>query len=465
MIARPRLKSALLGLALCAMPPAAAQNMIGVSITEPGDSAVSRSVTLGLNKSTVVDLPRAAADVVITSSEIADAVVQTRKRIIFRGVALGQTNAFIYDDEGKEILNLELTVENDLSGLNDLLARHLPDSRVTVEAVNGSVVVTGAVDNVSDSERVMQFVSLYTDEGAEPVNMLTVAAKDQVLLEVRVVEMQRSFLKQLGLSPELSLDVSNTSGDPLDLNLGYDAANVSGGASGSLSFLDIDEGFTEFRADLDVDALERVGIARTLAEPNITAVSGEAANFLAGGEFPVPTPPDQNGRVGIEFKQFGVGLGFTPVVLSENRISLKVSTEVSELSAQGAAGDVPALSVRRVDSTVELPSGQSMMLAGLIQSRSRQELDKVPGIKHVPVIGSLFQSRDFTSDESELVVIITPYLVDPTAKRKLRTPADGFANASDIQTVLFGKLNRLYGKGEYSLGPENYRAPVGFIEE
>ena len=144
MIARPRLKSALLGLAVCAMPPAAAQNMIGVSITEPGDSAVSRSVTLGLNKSTVVDLPRAAADVVITSSEIADVVVQTRKRIIFRGVALGQTNAFIYDDEGKEILNLELTVENDLSGLNDLLARHLPDSRVTVEAVNGSVVVTGA---------------------------------------------------------------------------------------------------------------------------------------------------------------------------------------------------------------------------------------------------------------------------------------------------------------------------------
>lgn len=462
---RPILAAAVIAALAGGIPAASAQNMIGVSITEPGQSAVSKRVTLGLNKSTVVELPRPAADVVITNSQIADAMVQTRKRIIFRGVALGQTNAFIYDDDGNEILNLELTVENDLSGLNDLLARHMPDARVMAEAVNGSVVLTGAVDNVSASEQVLQFVKLYAGEGAEVVNLLSVAAKDQVLLEVRVVEMQRSFLKQLGLDPELSLDVSNTSGDPVDLNLGFDALTPSTGGTATLNYLDIDEGFVEFQAGVNVAALERVGIARTLAEPNITAVSGESAKFLAGGEFPVPTPPDEFGRVGIEFKQFGVGLGFTPVVLSENRISLKVSTEVSELTNQGALADVPALAVRRVESTVELPSGQSMMLAGLIQSRSRQELDKVPGLKHVPVLGSLFQSRDFANDESELVVIITPYLVDPTSKQKLRSPADGYAHASDVQTLLWGKLNRLYGKGEGELDAGSYRAPVGFIEE
>ncbi len=458
---RTALLAALAGIA----PAATGQNMIGVSITEPGESAVSQRVTLGMNKSTVVELPRAAADVVITNSDIADAMVQTRKRIIFRGVALGQTNAFIYDDDGKEILNLELTVENDLSGLNDLLVRHMPNARVIAESVNGSVVVTGAVDNVSASEQVLQFVKLYAGEEAQVVNLLSVAAKDQVLLEVRVVEMQRSFLKQLGLDPELNLDVSNKSGDPVNLNLGFNSLSSSSGGTGTFNYLDIDDGFVEFQAGVNVAALERVGVARTLAEPNITAVSGEAANFLAGGEFPVPTPPDEFGRVGIEFKQFGVGLGFTPIVLSENRISLKVSTEVSELTNQGALADVPALAVRRVESTVELPSGQSMMLAGLIQSRTRQELDKVPGLKHVPVLGSLFQSRDFANDETELVVIITPYLVDPTSKQKLRSPADGFANASDVQTLLWGKLNRLYGKGERELDGDTYRAPVGFIEE
>ncbi len=487
---RSLLASAALCLGLCAIPGAAAQNMIGVSITQPGESAVSKSVTLGLNKSTVIELPRAAADVVITNSDIADAMVQTRKRIIFRGVALGQTNAFIYDDEGREILNLELTVENDLSGLNDLLVRHMPESRVLAEAVNGSVVLTGAVANVSASEQALQLVSLYAGADAEIVNMLSVAAKDQVLLEVRVVEMQRSFLKQLGINPSADVgfgDLANLvpkelfAGDPPvstgeqvlapglpfanNGDLGFSSSAPASGFSGGLGYTNFVGDDLQSEASIAVNALERIGVARTLAEPNITAVSGESANFLAGGEFPVPTPPDEFGRVGIEFKQFGVGLGFTPVVLSEDRISLKVSTEVSELTAQGSFGDVPGLSVRRVESTVELPSGQSMMLAGLIQSRTRQELDKVPGLKHVPVIGSLFQSRDFANDESELVVIITPYLVDPTSKKKLRTPADGFANAGDLQTLVFGKLNRLYGKGEQSLDAGNYRAPVGFIEE
>ena len=486
-------RAGLAALAVLAAPVAAAEvpPPVGVSMTQPGQSDATQAVILGLNKSTVIDLERPAADLVITNAEIADAVVQTRQRLIFRGVQVGQTNAFIYDDEGREILNLEITVENDLGNLNELLARHVPNARVRAESVNGSVVLSGNVKSVSESETVVQLAKLYAGEDAQIANMLSVAAKDQVLLEVRVVEMQRTFLKQLGINPSADvgfgdlanqvskelfvgnppvstgqdvlapgLPFSNTTDFGFQNNLSSDA-----GLSGQFGYNNYVGDDLQTEASLAIEALERVGIARTLAEPNITAVSGETANFLAGGEYPVPGPPDEFGRVGIEFKQFGVGLGFTPIVLSEDRISLKVSTEVSELSEEGSVQGVPALAVRRVESTVELPSGKSMMLAGLIQTRSRQTLDQIPGIKNVPVLGQLFQSRDFTNSETELVVIITPYLVDPTTKARLRTPADGMAFASDTGTLIWGRLNRLYGDGETEVDGESYQAPIGFIEE
>ena len=235
---------------------------------------------------------------------------------------------------------------------------------------------------------------------------------------------------------------------------------------------------------LDFNALERVGIVRTLAEPNITSLSGEPANFLAGGEFPVPVSQGNDGAITVEFRPFGVGLGFTPTVLSEDRISLRLSTEVSELTSVGSFQgsptfgvgpdgspvsipglSIPALAVRRAETTVELPSGQSMMIAGLIDSTTRQTLDGIPGIRNVPVLGALFRSRDFANDETEMVVIITPYLVDPTASSNLQTPDKGFANAGDAKTILFGKLNRLYGKDEIPVDSAQYGAPVGFIEE
>ncbi len=481
-------------LALVAVPAISEPLPPGVAVHEAGSTAQSMTVTLGLDKSTVVELDRPAFDVVITNAEIADAVVQNTKRIIFRGVMLGQTNAYIYDQHGREILSLDIRVETDLTDLEHLLVRHLPTGRVSADSVNGNIVISGTVDSASDAEQAIQLASLHLGDDAQIVNLLSVSAKDQVLLEVRVVEMQRTFLKQLGLNPSGDIgfgDLANqvekdvyqqaAPGEPFiatgqqalapalpfsnesefDFGSGFSSSGGLNAALGYQNFV-LDE--LQSQVQIAIEALERVGIARTLAEPNITAVSGESANFLAGGEFPVPTPPDDAGRVGIEFKQFGVGLGFTPIVLSEDRISLKVSTEVSELTSQGALGDIPALTVRRVESTVELPSGKSMMLAGLIQTRSRQELDKVPGLKNLPVLGPLFQSRDFATEESELVVIITPYLVDPTTKKRLRTPADGFAYASDEKTLLFGKLNQVYGGGG-TVDGSDYRAPVGFIEE
>jgi len=486
-------QASLIAVACLAGPPAqvGAQSVPGVSVTEPGRSAMSQRIVLGLDKSSVIELDRPAADVVITNSDVADAVVQTRKRIIFRGVAVGQTNAFVYDDAGTELLNLEITVEPDLTDLNALIERLVPDGRIKAEPVAGGVLLTGNVENESQAQQVKDLVGMVAGEDAKIVDMLSASATDQVLLEVRVVEMQRSYLKQLGINPSTDTgfgDLANLvpkelfEGDPPvstgqealvpgvpfsnNATAGFTSNSPPSGFTGNFTYQNFVGDDLQSSTSLAVEALERVGIARTLAEPNLTAVSGETAKFLAGGEFPVPTPPDENGVVGIEFKQFGVGLGFTPVVLSEDRISLQVSTEVSELTSEGTSSvDVPALSVRRVDSTVELPSGKSMMLAGLIQSRTRQDLDKVPGIKDVPVLGQLFQSREFASDETELVVIITPYLVDPTNKRELTTPADGFESASDMKTLLFGKLNRVYAKDGEGVSGDAYKAPVGFIEE
>lgn len=521
-------------LSLAAIPAGLAQtvpNGMGTSIIRPGDQAASQHVTLGVDKSMIVDLEAPATDVVISNPEIADAVVQTAQRIIFRGIKFGQTNALIFDRAGRTLLDLNISVETDLSVLEDTIARHVPDARVKVESINGSIVLTGSADSLAQSDQITRLVKAFFPEAGDTfqiVNMLNVTSADQVMLEVRIVEMQRNIIKQLGINLSGSTGFGDLAGQSLQqvfqngLPLFFDPAsgtlntngvgnaiemlqpdspfgntakgaasngfNVQGRSLGGLSF---ETGYTNYnggRLQSSVgaafDAMERIGIVRTLAEPNIVAMSGESAKFLAGGEFPVPVGQNQNGQITIEFKPYGVGLAFTPVVLSEGRISLKVSTEVSELTSQGAFqgetqsftnanGDttviqgatLPALTVRRAESVVELPSGGSMMMAGLISATDRQTIDQLPGLKKLPILGGLFQSRDFLSEETELVVIVTPYLVGPAAKGKLKTPADGYVNASDAKTIFFGKLNETYGRDGAPIKADEYRAPVGFMEE
>jgi len=523
-------------MALAAGPVALAQtvpNGMGTSITKPGDQAVSRRVTLGVDKSMIVDLEAPAADVVISNPGIADAVVQTSQRIIFRGIKFGQTNALIFDRAGRPLLDLNISVETDLAALEDTISRHVPDARVKIESINGSIILTGMVDNLSQSDQVSRLVKAFFPEGSSSggmqiVNMLNVNAADQVLLEVRIVEMQRSVIKQLGINLSGSTSFGelasqslqqvfqgglplffdpdsgqyNTTGQgnavemlqptgPSSNTLSASASNsfnVQGQALGGVSlktgYTNYNNGRLQSSVGAAIDAMERVGIVRTLAEPNIVAMSGESAKFLAGGEFPVPVGQNQNGQITVEFKPYGVGLAFTPVVLSEGRISLKVSTEVSELTSQGAfqgaaqtftdsdgnttiiqGATLPALSVRRAESVVELPSGGSMMMAGLISVKDRQTIDQLPGLKKLPILGALFQSRDFLSDETELVVMVTPYLVGPASKANMKSPADGYANASDAKTIFFGKLNETYGRDGAPIKAEEYRAPVGFMEE
>jgi pilus assembly protein CpaC len=513
-------RSSALALLLTLGAPVQAESpIIGTKLTQPGQSITSEQVTIGLNKSMIVDLDRQAADVVITNPEIADAVVQTSKRLIFRGVSYGQTNAYVFDGAGNQILNLEIAVEMDMTGLHQMIQRHVPNARVNVEGINGNVVLTGNVASLTEADQVQRLVAAYlkADEKTQLVNMLTVNGKEQVMLEVRIVEMQRSVIKQLGINvsgrPSFG-DLANLVqrqvfgidpntglpgqlGTTLAQGLPFSNSATINSAGGFPVQREVLAGFkgevgytnyvgTDFQssAAVSVEALERIGVVRTLAEPNIVALSGESAKFLAGGEFPVPVGQSLTGAISVEFKPYGVGLAFTPVVLSEGRISLKISTEVSELSSNGAFQGqtstgvdsdgnlvefqgltIPALTVRRAESVIELPSGGSMMMAGLIQARTRQSLDQLPGLKKLPVLGALFQSRDFIMEESELVVIVTPYLVDPTAKSELKTPQDGYANASDARTIFLGKINETYGKDGKPVEADSYRGPVGFIEE
>jgi pilus assembly protein CpaC len=409
-------------------------------------------------------------------------MVQSANRVFLIGKKQGQANAFFFDPSGEQVLVLELTVEQDTSALEAMLHRLLPGSRIRVEILNDAAVLTGTVRSPLDASRANELASRYVaqlDTKAPPkvLNMLTVTSEEQVMLKVVVAEVQREALKQMGIN----LGAAITSGAFQTAVLGENALPLTSAAGlGTLPTTAIDlaakslaTGLKSFnegpqtntfgnngvagawtggntRVAYALRALERQGLIRTLAEPNLTAISGEAAKFRAGGKFPVLVPAAPNQAPGIEFKDYGVYVAFTPVVLSEQRISLKIETEVSELTSVGAVVtngySVPALKSREAKSTVELPSGGSLALAGLLSDDVRQNIDGFPGLKDVPLLGALFRSRDFINKETELVVIVTAYVVKPTARSNLSTPVDGLAPPSDLRGIFLGHLNKVYGR-------------------
>lgn len=436
-----------------------------VRILEGGTSSASRSLKLGLNKAAIIELPLNASDVLISNPEIVDAVVRTPRRTYLIGMKVGQTNAFFFDRKGEQILNLEIQVEHDLTILEEAFTKYLPEARISVAAINNNVVLNGFVPNASQSNQATELAARFIGKKEQVLNMLSIEGTEQVMLKVTIAEMQRSLVKQLGVNLAQILDVGNVAFALQTNNTLSLAGKALGGFAGEIIKTAGSSG-----SGISIEAFERAGLVRTLAEPNLTAISGETATFLAGGEFPVGTGLDIDGNVRIEFKPFGVSLAFTPVVLSGGRISLKVSTEVSELTSEGAfilEGvsnlTVPALRVRRAETVVELPSGGSMMMAGLISENTLQNLDGVPGVKDMPILGQLFRSRDFQSKQTELVVIVTPYLVKPTSRDKLVLPTDGFAPASDMDTILMGQLNATYNANPGQPRSGRLQGPIGFI--
>lgn len=461
--------------AAVATPAHAQRGAYPVRIDTGGESAVSKSIVLPLDKAAIVELPQAAADVLVSQPAVVDAVVRSPRRVYLLGLKTGFTNAFFFDAQGRQILNLEIQVERDVDALKNLISRIIPDSRIEVEAMNDNVVLRGVVQNAAEAANAADLAARFAGSPQQVINMLSVRDPDQVMLKVRVVEMQRQLLKQLGVSVSGSIPISNSA-------FAFAAANdiATNGGLG-LGGARPNPGGTLQDLEASFQAFETNGLVRVLAEPNLTAVSGESARFLAGGEFPVPVGQD-DGVISIEFKEFGVGLGFTPLVLDKGRINLKIATEVSEVTTENSffvpgvttvddqgnlittAGlSIPGLSVRRANTVVELPSGGSLVMAGLLQEDMRQTIEGVPGMKDVPVLGQLFRSRNYASNETELVIIVTPYLVKPTHESKLVDPAEGFVPASDAETILLGKLVSTYGLAGSGVNEASLQGPMGFI--
>jgi len=447
----------------------------GVNIQNPGQSVNSRSIVLPYSKSTVIELPQDMMDVIVSNPDIVESVIHTSHRAVLIGKKPGQTNAYFYGHGGQELLSLDIRVERDIGGLKSLIAQHAHTASVEVQAINNNILLTGSVRNAAMANKIEKLAALWLDEATdgggegEIVNLMSVEGKDQVLLKVRIVEMQRSVTKQMGIN----LTAIGQLGDSTVSLISNASLNTGGaGFAGDTSLTNAAGDLTSFTSSLQ--ALERVGLIRTLAEPTLTAISGETANFLSGGEFPLLTNVfiDDQGRLQreFEFKPYGVSLGFTPVVLSEGRISLNISTEVSEPTTEGSfetgglASDILGLRVRRANTVVELPAGGSLVIAGLIREEARQSLDGIPGAKDIPGLGALFRNRDDLTTQTELVVMVTPYLVDPTHPDKLQTPLDGFLPANDQDSLLLGKINEVYAaNGRPRIAADSLPGPFGHV--
>jgi pilus assembly protein CpaC len=421
-----------------------------------------RFLALGIGKSAVIDLPRDAKDVLVANPAIANAVVRSARRAYLIGVAVGQTTVVFFDGEGRQIVAYDIEVGRDASGVRDALRRIMPTASIRVDAVNDSVVLSGVVASALDAQNVFETAAKLVGDPKKVVNGLIIKDKEQVLLKVSVAEVQRSVIKQLGIDLNgASIAVGTTS-----LNFQVNNPFTVQGQPITNSNITPTFPFAGGTITATLRAMEQTGVLRTLAEPNLSAISGETARFLAGGEFPIPSGVSCTGTVctpQVTFKQFGILLEFQPVVLSEGRISLRVATEVSELTSEGSAFGIPALKVRRASSTVEVPSGGAMVLAGLIQEQTKQNINGLPGLMNVPVLGSLFKSRDYQSGLTELVIIATPYLAQPVARQALSRPDDGFADASDPATVFLNQVNRIYGSPGRADGRRPPHGNYGFI--
>jgi pilus assembly protein CpaC len=469
--------------------PAPPQESTLIKFTGDANGA-PQSLVLPIGKGAVIELDKDVRDVFAANPAIVDAVVRTPRRIFIMGRGAGVTNLILLDTNGARLGTLEIQVGPDVQQLTDQIAREMPSSRVKAEALNGTIVLNGTVSSAADASQAQTMAARVAGSAERVVNGLRIQQATQVMIQVRVAEMSRTIAKQFGINVTAAVGQTGD-GTPIFASTGNQFSLI-GKALSAISGARIGAVSNDFDAAVDcqalgllfdcnpaptnaqgvVRAMEQLGLVHTLAEPNLTAVSGEVARFLVGGEFPVPISRDRDGNIVVEFKPFGVALQFTPVVLDKGHISLQVSTEVSELTNTGAFTlegvgglkglTIPALAVRRAETTVELPSGGSLVIGGLLQQQTKQNIDGFPGLKDLPVLGGLFRSRDFQNSETELVVMITAYLVDPVTEARLARPDQGYVTPTDLETIVQGRLNSVYGNAPNS----SARAPgntVGYI--
>lgn len=385
------------------------------------DARISAPLRLTLGKADLIDMDGRVADVLVANPNVIDVMAVQSGRLYVVGLSVGDTNIIALDEKGNVIKRMDIHVTYDLQAIQSFVDDLFPDETVKISSVHDQILLTGSVSNPEKANKISNVVAQYvgdlqdTDGSVDELisNLLDVRGEQQVMLQVRIVEASRNIARDLGLQTQLT--GNGGGGTVLSLSSSTDIALAETAGTFGLSKA---VGASWFNGvDLTLNALEDEGAVNVLAEPNLTAVSGESAGFLAGGEYPVPSGVDQRGNLVVEFKEFGVSLNFKPVVLSGERISLQLDTEVSSLdetnSVNLGTATVPALEVRRTNTTVEVPSGGSLMIAGILQAKTLEGMSGLPGVKKMPVIGDLLSSRNFSRDETELVVIVTTYLVEP----------------------------------------------------
>lgn len=426
--------------------------LVGLCASVAFADGVRKPLTLTVGKAQTVDLNQPISEVLIANPSIVDIGVLTKNRIYVVGRGVGDTNVLIFDDSSNTLASLDVNVSNDQFTLQRTLRQYFPNENVTARTINQEIILTGMVSNPSKAGQIrdlaQRFVRNAPGNTRPPtiVDLMTVEGEQQVMLQVKIVEVQRNALKEYSLEPSLeNVGLGNFNGSSIATATGT-GLTTTPLATGSLVY----ETGSRGPISVAISGLEEKGLLNTLAEPNLTAISGQRAEFLAGGEYPIPVG-QQNNQITIEFKSFGVALGFTPVVLTSDKIQLELETEVSLLSNEARLQledtSIPSLSVRRAKTTVEMSSGGSLMIAGLIQSDSLNSLNSLPGINKIPILGKLFSSQSFRRNESELLVVVTPYLVRP-----IKNP-----NGEIVSTA--SPAYRASGKPQ-NLNPKNL-APVG----
>jgi pilus assembly protein CpaC len=461
-------RRARLGTAMAAL--AIALGTVGAAapaIAQPTAAKPADTLNLSRGTGTLVRLSEPMTDVFVANDSIADVQVKSSTQLYVFGKGMGETTIYATSKGGRVVYAANVRVGNNISSVGEMLHLAMPDASIQAMPMNNLVLLTGTVANPDDVAEAQRLTQAYVGEGTQVVTRLRSATPLQVTLKVRFAEINRSLLKSMGVN---LLSRDTTGGFSFGIGRGNPGTFNSSGAGGTFNISDAGTTLGAAGHLLGLDILSTLNIAATdgvasiLAEPNLTALSGETASFLAGGEFPIPVSQGNN-AVTIEYKQYGVGLAFTPIVLGDGRISMRVRPEVSQLSDAGAVTlggfRVPALITRRAETTVELGSGQSFMIAGLLQNTGNNSVDKAPILGDLPVLGALFRSTKFQRSETELVVIVTPYLVKPVSTQ-MATPIDGYRNPNDIERDWLGQTFKgVSGKVDPTAVPAASAAPTG----
>lgn len=443
-----KLSSLLVFLPVLALLAGFAAPAVAADMAAPMRSAADvegRVVNLGLNKSMIIDLPEDVRDVLVSNPAIADAVVRSNRKVYLIGMAVGEANVFLFGSGNRQIAHFELVVGRDTVGLENTISGVIPNSKVHAQSLGDSIVLSGTVTSAEAASMAANIAAKFIGSSDKVVNSITISGSDQVNLRVVIAEVEKNTTKQLGI------DLAAAGGEfamasITSSTMTYNIAGLSSDATKLFGVADntSNGGFSYQGNNFGamINALKTEGVLRSLAEPNLTAVSGQPAKFVVGGEIPYYTVSDNGTNV--NFKEYGIQLEFTPIVLSSGRISLKINTIVSDIDTTHSTSSVLALTKRSAETTVELPSGGAIALGGLLKDSVNKTVNGLPGLSDVPILGTLFKSQAFKRQQTELVIFVTPYLVKPVATSQLQRPDQNLNFQSDSQSLFINQINKIY---------------------